>query len=136
MTTVHQFLAIVLVVMTVALLAAAAWSTIDARRSAGAIDHRFAVDRLILVVMAVVVTESVIGIGIALLVRGPTDPLHLLYGPLALIALPVGRGLGASREARAAGVTGGAARSSRRDLWVVVAAVVLLGLELRLFATG
>ncbi|MBA3235479.1 MAG: hypothetical protein H0T59_05735 [Chloroflexi bacterium] len=136
MTTVHHFLAIVLVVVTVALLAAAAWSTTDARRSGGAIDHRFAVDRLILAVTAIFAIEGVIGMAIALVVRGPTDPLHLLYGPLALIALPVGRWFGASRQARAADIDGGAARSSRRDLWVVVAAVILLGLELRLFATG
>ncbi len=124
MTTVHQLLAIVLVVATVALLVAAAWSTIAARRSGGVIDHRFAVDRLILAVTGIVAIEGVLGIVIALSKRGPTDPLHLLYGLLALVAMPVGRWLA------------GAWRDSRRDLWVVVAAVILLGLELRLFATG
>ena len=70
-------------------------------------------------------------VGLALLGAGsrPADPLHFLYGPAALISVPAAVWIGA----RAA-----PARRSRvrRDLWTAGGAIVLLGLGLRLFATG
>ena len=70
--------------------------------------------------------------GLLLLAAGsrPADALHLLYGPAALITLPGGVWL--SRRGR--GHARGAA--SRGDGWLVVAVLVLLGIELRLFMTG
>jgi hypothetical protein len=70
--------------------------------------------------------------GLFLLANGPppADSLHLLYGSAALVTLPVGVWLG--RRGRGAGSAG----APRRDGWLVVAAIVLLGIELRLFMTG
>ena len=70
-------------------------------------------------------------IGAILLATGsrPADPLHYLYGPAALIALPVAIWIGA-RATRA-----GPSRV-RRDTWTAVGGLALLGIVLRLFATG
>jgi hypothetical protein len=130
MTDAHQFLARVVVAATIAMLLASLWSVISARRSEGRVDHRFAVDRVVLLVVGLVAANGIAGL--VLLAGGsrPADALHLLYGPAALITLPIGVWL--SRRGR--GRTRGAA--SRRDGWLVAAAVVLIGLELRLFMTG
>jgi hypothetical protein len=124
----HQFVAWAVVIVTVALAVVAAWSYLDAKRSAGARDHRFAVDRLILVVLAALVANVLIGVVLLAGGRRPVDPLHLLYGPAALVTLPIGWWLATRR--------GAAAARGRRDLWLLVAAVVLIGLEARLFMTG
>ena len=124
MTDAHQFLARVVVAATIALLLASLWSVISARRSEGRVDHRFAVDRLVLLVVGLVAANGIVG---SFLLAGGSrsaDVLHLLYGPAALITLPIGVWL--SRRGAA----------SRGDGWLVVAAVVLLGIELRLFMTG
>ena len=130
MTDAHQFLARVVVAATIALLLASLWSVISARRSDGRVDHRFAVDRLVLLVVGLVAANGIVG---SFLLAGgsrPADALHLLYGVAAFVTLPGGVWL--SRRGR--GLAGGAA--SRGDGWLVVAAVVLLGIELRLFMTG
>ena len=130
MTTAHDFLARVVVTATIALLLVGLWSTVSARRSEGRVDHRFAIDRLVLLVVGLIAANGIVG---SLVLAGgsrPADALHLLYGPAALVTLPVGVWL----SRRGSGFTGAAGR--RRNRWLVAAAVVLLGLELRLFMTG
>jgi hypothetical protein len=130
MTDAHQILARVTIVATIVTLLAGLWSMISARRSDGRVDHRFAVDRLVLPVVGLVAANGIAG---SLLLAGgsrPTDALHLLYGPAALVTLPVGVWL--SRRGRDLA----SAAAARRDEWLVAAAVLLLGIELRLFMTG
>ena len=129
MTDLHQLLGILVVVATVALLAAGGWSGLATRRSGGTRDHRFAVDRLVLVVIGLVLANGLVGLVLIGTGARPADALHLLYGPAALATLPVGGWL--SRRASA-----GAAAPHRREAWLVVATIVLLGIELRLFMTG
>jgi len=128
-TDLHQLLGILVVVATVALLAAGGWSAIATRRSGGTRDHRFAVDRLVLMVVGLVLANGLVGLLLIGTGARPADALHLLYGPAALATLPVGVWL--SRRASA-----GAAAPRRKEAWLVVATIVLLGIELRLFATG
>jgi hypothetical protein len=130
MSDAHQFLARVVVAATMAILLASLWSVISARRSDGRVDHRFAVDRLVLLVVGLIAVNGIAGLVLLAGGPGPADVLHLLYGPAALVTLPGGVWL--SRRGR--GLARGAA--SRRDGWLVVAAIVLLGIELRLFMTG
>ena len=134
MTAAHQFLAAIVAAATIGLVIAATWSLLSGHRSAGRTDHRFAVDRLVLVVIGLVAANAILGL---VLVGGgsrPADPLHLLYGPAALIALPLGRRLGR----RSGPGSGGPSSPDRRriDLWLAVAAIALLGIELRLAMTG
>ncbi len=129
-TAAHQFLGDAALLITFTLLVVASWSALADRASSGERDHRFAVDRTILGLLAVLLVDGLVGLG--LLVGGgrPRDPLHLLYGPAALVTAPIGYWL-----ARRGGLAR-APRSVRRDAWVAVAAVVLLGIEYRLFVTG
>jgi hypothetical protein len=124
----HQFVAWGVVIITIALAVAAGWSVIEARRSAGARDHRFAVDRLVLVALAVLVLNLLIGAALLVGGRRPVDALHLVYGPAAVVTLPIGWWLATRHR--------DGARGARRDVWLLVASLVLLGLEARLFMTG
>jgi len=125
----HQVAALAILGVTIALLGAAVWSWAGAR-TAGRDDHRFAVDRLVLAVETLVAVE--IGLGGLLLATGerPADPLHLLYGVAALVTLPVGRWWGGRPD------RSGAINRRRRDGWLILAAAILVGVELRLLATG
>ena len=76
------------------------------------------------VMLLVLVVTSAGGLGLFLAGGGPHEPLHLLYGALAIGSLPVADSL-----AREAG-------PRRRAIITLVAAVVLLVLVLRLFQTG
>jgi hypothetical protein len=125
-TDAHQFLGLLATAATLGLLAAIGWSTWASRRSDGGVDHRFAVDRLALLVIVLIAANGLIGLVLVGVGARPTDPLHLLYGPAALVSLPVGVWLGRR----------GNQRRARRDAWVLATAIVLLGLELRLFMTG
>jgi peptidoglycan/LPS O-acetylase OafA/YrhL len=117
--------------MAVALVvvAAAGWSVMAARRSDGRTDHRFAVDRALLAELVLLVAAGLVGM--ALLANGssPADPLHLVYGPAAILCLPVAVVIGARASAD---------RPSRlrRDAWTAGGGIVLVGLGFRLFATG
>jgi hypothetical protein len=129
LTVAHEVVARAIVLVTIALLLAAVWSVVAARASGGARDHRFAVDRLILVTVGATTANALVG---ALLLAGggrPADPLHLLYGVASVVTAPLGWMLGGR-------ATGRAVPRRRRDTWVAVAAAVLLGIELRLFTTG
>ncbi|HTG40318.1 MAG TPA: hypothetical protein VK697_01770 [Methylomirabilota bacterium] len=130
MTDAHQFLARVVVAATIAILLASLWSVIAGRRSEGRVDHRFAVDRLVLLVVALIAANEIVGSFLLAGGSGPADVLHLLYGPAALVTLPIGVWLSRRGRGHAHGAV------SRVDGWLVVAAVVLLGIELRLFMTG
>jgi hypothetical protein len=129
-TVAHQFLAFFAVAATGALLVVAAWSWIGETRSGGGSRHRFAVDRLVLVVIAILAANSLFGLVLLGVGGRPTDGLHLLYGPAALACLPVGVWLGRRGEA------GQDAMARRRQAWLIGAILVLLGVELRLFMTG
>ncbi|MGH2465596.1 MAG: hypothetical protein ACRDGI_09050 [Candidatus Limnocylindrales bacterium] len=129
MTTVHFWLAGAAALVTGALALAEGWSLLAIHRSAGTSNHRFAVDRLILLSALGLALTSLVGAVLLASGHRPNDSLHLLYAPLALIALPVGYGLAHRRPARAPARTG-------RTAWLLVATLVLLGLELRLFMTG
>jgi hypothetical protein len=126
----HQFLGYAAVVVTLVLLVVASWSALAARASSGKVDHRFAVDRSIIGLVALLALDGLVGITLLVTGARPGDPLHLLYGPAAFVTVPVGYWLARRGGVRAASGHG------RRDVWVAVAAVVLLGLEYRSFVTG
>lgn len=131
MTAAHQSVAWIGVGLTGLVLAAAVWSVLAARRSGGRDDHRFAVDRALIAAEAAIVLAVVAGA--AVLAQGipPADALHLLYGVLAVVALPLGWLLGGRAAPGAVTPT-----RLRRDTWIGVAAAILLAIELRLFVTG
>jgi len=130
MTTAHHLVAWVVVLLRAAALIVASWSWLTGRRAGGRADHRFAVDRIVLGVLALVGLAELLGLLILAGGERPSDSLHLLYGVAALIVLPVAWGLG--------GRTAGGATTARthRDAWLVVGAAVMLAVELRLFMTG
>jgi hypothetical protein len=130
MTDAHQFLARVVVAATIAVLLAGLWSMMPARRLEARVDHRFAVDRLVLLVVGLLAANEIAGLFLLADGSRPADVLHVLYGAAALVTLPVGVWL--SRR----GPTDPDAAVPRRDGWLVAAAVLLLGIELRLFMTG
>jgi hypothetical protein len=127
--TLHVILAVVATAASLAVIATAIWSAVDGRRSGGRRDHRSAVDRAVLVVLGGVLSAGLVGA--VLLVTGsrPADPLHFVYGPAALLALPIAIWVGAR------GTRAGSSRV-RRDAWTAGGGLVLLGIVLRLFATG
>jgi hypothetical protein len=127
--TLHVIFAVVATAASLVVAASAVLSAIVGRRSGGRRDHRSAVDRAVLAVLGSVLAADLIGA--LLLVAGsrPADPLHFVYGAAALIALPVAIWVGA-RGARV-----GSSRV-RRDAWTAGGGLVLLGIVLRLFATG
>jgi cytochrome bd-type quinol oxidase subunit 2 len=123
-TEAHQFAAIAVIGVTVIVAVVAAWSWLTARRSEGRHDHRFAVDRALLALEALVGVSIVIGALLAVSGERPADPLHLLYAVAAAVTQP------------AAWWWGGRTDRRHRDASVAAAAVVLLGIEARLFLTG
>jgi hypothetical protein len=127
--TLHLILAVMATAASLVVIASAIWSAVDGRRSGGHRDHRSAVDRAVLAVLGGALAAVLIGA--VLLVTGsrPADPLHFVYGPAALIVLPVAIWMGAR------GTRAGSSRL-RRDLWTAGGGVALLGILLRLFATG
>ena len=86
-------------------------------------------DRAILGLLLVIAIDGLVGLGLLLTGKRPADLLHVVYGVAALVTAPVGYWLARRGGVRAPG-------PGRRDAWVAVAAVVLLGLEFRLFMTG
>ena len=125
----HVILAVAAIAASLVVIASASWSAFAGRRSGGRRDHRSAVDRAVLAVLGGVLAAGLIGAVLLITGSRPADPLHYLYGPAALIALPAAIGVGARRATR------GPPRV-RRDLWTAGGGVVLLGIVLRLFATG
>jgi hypothetical protein len=81
-------------------------------------------DRILLGYLAAVILDELVGVANAAVGPGPGDPLHLLYGVLALVAAPVGRYLGRAGTVR------------RRTAWNAAGWAVSLGFLVRLFMTG
>lgn len=129
MSALHQFGAVAVAIEAVALLGAASWSAAARRVSDGARDHRFAVDRLILIATASVAATVVVGLVVAAGGRPPADPLHLLYAPIALVTPLAGWWLGGRATNRGVGRIG-------RDGVIAIAALVVLALDARLAMTG
>ena len=129
MVTLHVILAVVATAASLVVIGLAIWSALAGRRSGGRRDHRSAVDRAVLAVLASTFAAAVIGAVLFVTGSRPTDPLHFLYGPAALIALPVAIWVGAR------GTRAGSSRV-RRDVWTAGGGLVVLGIVLRLFATG
>jgi hypothetical protein len=127
--TVHLVLAVVATAASLVVIASAIWSAAAGRRSGGRRDHRSAVDRAVLVVLGSALAAGLVGVVLFGTGSQPADPLHFLYGPAAVIALPVAIWVGAR------GAPGGSSRV-RRDVWTAGGGLVLLGIVLRLFATG
>jgi hypothetical protein len=129
-TVAHAAVAWAIAVGAAALLVLAAWSWLAARRSVGRRDHRFAVDRLVLVVEAVAALNVAIGVLLYATGSRPIDQLHLLYGLVAVVTLPLGWWFGGRPAAD------GSISRRRRDAWIAVAAAILVGVTVRLFMTG
>jgi hypothetical protein len=129
LVTLHLILALMATAASLVLVASAMWSAVAGRRSGGRRDHRSAVDRVVLVVLGSAFAAGLIGN--VLLVAGsrPADPLHFIYGAAALIVLPIAIWFGARR-------TRAGSSRVRRDAWTAGGGLVLLGIALRLFATG
>jgi hypothetical protein len=126
----HQIGADLVVAATAGFVAVAIWSAFAGRQSGGTRDHRFAVDRAVLLVVALLALDDLVGIVLFATGRRPTDALHLLYGVAVLGTAPIGWWLsGRSRS-------GPPPTRLRRDVWLLGTAVVLIGLELRLFMTA
>ena len=104
-------------------------SSILGWQSKGRRDHRSALDRAVLVVLGAVILCGSVGILLIIAGSQPRDPLHYVYGPAALIALPFAIWIGA----RSASTD---SFRLRRDLWTAGGGTVLLGIVLRLYATG
>lgn len=128
-TAVHDLLGLAAIAGSLALVVAATWSAVAGRRSGGSSDHRFAVDRAVLAVLVLLAAAGLVGLAMLSAGSRPADPLHLVYGPAALISVPVAIWIGSHASP---------ARRSRirRDIWTAGGGIVLLGLALRLFATG
>ncbi|HET9614670.1 MAG TPA: hypothetical protein VFP22_07645 [Candidatus Limnocylindrales bacterium] len=127
MSEAHQIVGDVAFAATIVLVVAAGWSLLAARRTGAQRDHRFAVDRAVLLLVAVVAANVLLGAVLFATGSRPADGLHLLYGAVALVAVPVGWAVGGR---------GGSRSRLRRDAWVGVAALLLIGIEIRLFMTG
>ena len=127
--TLHVILTVAATAASLVVIAAAISSVLAGRRSGGHRDYRSAVDRAVLAVLGSTLAAALIGT--VLLVTGsrPADPLHYVYGPAALIALPVAIWVGAR-------ATPAGSSRVRRDVWTAGGGLVLLGIVLRLFATG
>jgi hypothetical protein len=125
----HIILAAMAMAAALVVIGAAIWSAIVGRRSGGRRDHRSALDRAVLVVLGSVLSAGLVGAISLLAGSRPADPLHLVYGPAALIALPVAILMGAR------GMRADSSRL-RRDVWTAGGGIVLLGILLRLVATG
>jgi len=117
MTTVHQKLAVVLVLVS---LAGALWAGYAASR------HRFGerLSWLAWLATGLVLLEASLGIALAARGQRPPDATHFVFGPAALLVLPLGLGLSRGRSARAASRIAAAS-------WVIA-----LALNLRAVGTG
>ncbi len=117
MADVHRIVAEVAVGLTALTLA---WS------AALAVTHRtpgrFFVVNLAWTAIAIVAT-ALVGLLIFVTSQGPRDPLHFLYGALAIAGVPVA-------------IVVGARRPRQQAVVMIVASIVILILILRLFQTG
>lgn len=118
MADVHRFIGLAgIAVAAVAL----AWSVIivAARREAG---RPYLVGLAVVVIVAV--AAAVGGLILLLTGPGPADPLHIVYGAIAVLAIPAGIAVAAGRTPR------------RQSIVLLVAVLVELGVTVRLLQTG
>lgn len=118
MADVHRLVGIAAIV---AAALAASWSAIvvATRRDAGR-----AYLAALGVVVAVALASALVGVLLLLTGPGPADPLHLLYGAIAVLAIPVGIWLAVGRTPR------------RQSVVLLLAVLVELGVTVRLLQTG
>jgi hypothetical protein len=107
------------------LAAAAALATLAAAIAAiaGVRGSRLWLDRAILVLVVAVLGTSLVGLTLPPPGRMPSDPLHVLYGVVALVALPIARYAGR-----------GSPRLTGR--YTLVGSAFVIAVMLRLFMTG
>jgi hypothetical protein len=118
LSTLHSWLAVLAIAADLALVAVSAVALLTRRCS------RLWGDRLILMVLAATGLTALVGGGFALTSRSPSDTLHLVYGVVALLVLPIARYIGRSGSDR------------RRSGWLALGSVVQLAVYVRLFQTG
>jgi peptidoglycan/LPS O-acetylase OafA/YrhL len=118
MITAHWLLALASAVALAGTSLVAGWSSAAQRPAARWID------RLILATLGAVALAVLAGLGVWVSQGAPTDPLHLVYGALALIVLPVARYLGRVGSIR------------RRSGSVAVGCLVMAGVLYRLWTTA
>lgn len=93
MATAHQKLAVAIVLLA---LGGTVWSGYVAYKAGAGARLRTATRLMI----AVLGAQAVFGIVIALLGSRPQDPLHFVFGPAAILALPAATRLGRGRQER------------------------------------
>jgi hypothetical protein len=86
--------------------------------------NRLLGDRLVLAVLAATGLASLAGVLLAVTTRPPSDALHLIYGVVAFLMLPIARYIGRSGSAR------------RRAGWLAAGSLVLLAVYARLLQTA
>lgn len=125
----HTLFGAAVMVGSLVVVAVATRSALRGWRSGGHDDHRAALDRAVLIVLGALLLAELLGALLLATGSRPTDPLHLVYGAAGAIALPVATWIGARASS-------GDASRVRRDVWTAGGGIVLLGIVLRLFATG
>jgi peptidoglycan/LPS O-acetylase OafA/YrhL len=118
MTTAHWLLALASGVALAGTSLVTGWSFATHRPAARWID------RLILASLGAVALAALAGAGVWITQGPPADPLHLVYGALALVVLPVARYLGRIGSVR------------RRSGFVAGGCLVMAGVLYRLWTTA
>jgi hypothetical protein len=117
-TVVHGWLAVLAVVAAGAIVVASVLAVLGLRVT------RTLLDRLLIGLLLTAGSAAILGPVIWAAGRPPADPLHALYGALAVLALPLARAAGGRRPAPVV------AR------WLLLGGLVTLGALLRLWMTG
>jgi hypothetical protein len=118
MADVHM--AIGLAALALAIVGAAWSAVLSVRRRAGGRAYLGGLGAVVLVALAAAL------LGLLLLATGsaPADPLHLVYGVVAVVALPLAAAFAAGRRPRS------------QSLALLLGAAVEIGVIVRLFQTG
>jgi hypothetical protein len=124
-STLHDALGIATLALAVLVLCTTLGSAVLGDRLPRAA-RRWAVDGLALAVEASVLVTGLVGPVLLATGHQPADLLHFLYAAVALGALPVTLGIAMSRGAAGA----------RRDRWLALGALILVGVSIRLLQTG
>jgi hypothetical protein len=117
-STLHLWLAAIAVAANV-VLAAVSLAGVATRRW-----NRLLGDRLVLAVLAATGLAALAGVWLAVTAGPPSDALHLVYGVVAFVVLPVARYVGRSGSAR------------RQAGWLALGSLALLAVYARLLQTG
>ena len=117
-TEIHRALAIVAAAAVIGVIVT------SGAMAAGVAVSRSWLDRAILAQLAAAAGVALAGLGLAITAGLPSDPLHLLYGSVLLLAPVVARYVLRAAPARAIGRT------------LLIVGVVTLGIAVRAFMTG